>query len=101
MELNKGAIGPSGESLTCFKEVNKVSVNLRAFRGHSCFSVTSNELHREGIVEKGIHIFRKKIGNNYALLIHLRSFPDDPINNKWNAFAIKLNQTWQNVLKPG
>lgn len=46
MESNSGAIGPSGESFTFFKELSKVSANLRAFRGHSCLSVTSKELHR-------------------------------------------------------
>ena len=47
MESNRGAIGPSRESLTFFKELSRVSANLSAFRGHSFLSVTSKDLEKQ------------------------------------------------------
>jgi len=76
MESNSGAIGPSGESLTFFKEVSKVSANLRAFRGHFCRSVTSKELHQEIITDTHTD---KKVGNSilhrftYAAFLMIQS----------------------------
>lgn len=85
MQSNKAAIGPSGESLIFFSEFNKVSVNLSAFRGHSCLSVTSKEL-----------IFKKKLLVNMeettlASISVLRSFSYDPFNHNWDSLAVKLN----------